>query len=320
MQNWKARAVAMVAGVACLAGMALPAGAAPAAPRFVYSPYQFLPLAGLARAGGPDALTLAFATGECGDEKWGERTGDAIAASHVPAFVKAGSDYIISTGGGGAKFTCATDAGMERFIARYESPRLLGIDFDIEDGQSLEQVDALVQRIAAAQKAHPRLRMSFTVATHAADDGSLRSLNALGETILAAVRRHGVRDAVFNLMVMDYGDAAPNVCVAVDGRCDMARSALQAARNVHAKYALPYAQIELTPMIGINDVASNVFSVGDARALAQGVKTLKLAGLHFWSLDRDTPCATPTAAASPTCSAVDAPAGAFTQAMRAVLP
>lgn len=302
-----------------LACAALLAAGAQAAPRFVYSPYQFLPLAGLARVGGPDALTLAFATGECGDEKWGERTGDTIAASHVAAFVKAGSDYIVSTGGGGATFTCASDAGMERFIARYASARLVGIDFDIENGQTPEQVDSLVQRIATAQKKHPRLRLSFTVATHAADDGSLRSLNALGEAILAAVTKHGVRDAVFNLMVMDYGDAAPNVCVVVAGRCDMGRSALQAARNVHEKYALPYAQIELTPMIGMNDVVSNVFSIDDAHALAAGVKTLKLAGLHFWSLDRDTPCSTPAAAASGVCSGVEAPAGAFTDALRQAL-
>lgn len=304
------------AGLALTMLTALAASAVQAAPRFVYSPYQFLPLAGLARAGGPDALTLAFATGECGDEKWGARSGAEIAAAHVVAFVKAGSDYLISTGGGGAKFTCGSDASMERFIARYASARLVGIDFDIEDGQSPEQVDSLVQRIANAQKRHPQLRFSFTVATHAADDGSLRSLNALGEAILAAIKKHGLRDAVFNLMVMDYGDAAANVCVVVDGRCDMGRSALQAAQNVHTKYALPYAQIELTPMIGMNDVVSNVFSVDDARVLAAGVKALKLAGLHFWSLDRDTPCSTPTAAASGVCSGVDAPAAAFADALR----
>ena len=36
-------------------------------------------------------------------------------------------------------------------------------------------------------------------------------------------------------------------------------SALQAARNLHQKLGVPLAQIELTPMIGINDVVDNIF-------------------------------------------------------------
>lgn len=285
---------------------------AQAAPAFVAGPYQLLALSGAAAQPTPHGtLTWAFATGECGDEVWHDQDGRQVAARNVAAFVKAGRPYIVSTGGAEHKFTCAGAAGMERFIARYDSPQLVGIDFDIEDGQSPAQVDALMAAIRDAQRRRPQLRYSFTVATHAAADGSLASLNPLGESILAAVRRHGVRDAVFNLMVMDYGPAAPKVCVVVDGACAMGRSALQAAHNVHAKYGIPYERIALTAMIGMNDVVSNVFSVDDARVMVEGARTLKLAGVHYWSLGRDKPCAARMTAASDACSGIDAAAGAF---------
>jgi chitinase len=311
-----------------------------AAPDFVYGPYKHTAMwkddshamtaapEGVTtryivdgkRAFGPGALTWAFATGECGDEKWDEVGGDDIAAANVAAFGQAGVDYIISTGGARGVFTCASDAGMERFIARYDSKHLVGIDFDIEAGQTRAQIDSLVRRARNAQRKHPKLRFSFTVATHAASDGSLRSLNATGETILKSVRRNGLRDAVFNLMVMDYGPGESKWCVVRDGVCDMGKSAIQAARNVNAKYKIPFSQIALTPMIGVNDVVSNVFTLDDARVVAEAVKSMKLAGLHFWSLDRDTPCGAPTTGASPTCSTLDIKSGEYARALSGALP
>ena len=292
---------------------ALPARAAPA---FVAGPYQLLALTdGTAQRIPHGTLSWAFATGECGEEVWHAQSGQQVAVRNVADFVKAGRPYIISTGGAEHKFTCATAAGMERFIQRYDSKQLVGIDFDIEDKQSPEQVDALMAAIRDAQRRRPQLRYSFTLATHAAADGSQASLNPLGESILAAVRRHGVQDAVFNLMVMDYGPAAPKVCVVKEGVCDMGQSALQAARNVHAKYGIAYERIALTAMIGMNDVVSNVFSLDDARVMVEGARMLKLAGVHYWSLGRDKPCGKPgdkpMTAASDACSGVDSQAGAF---------
>lgn len=319
------------------AALLLAAGVAAAAPSVVYSPYKHLAIwhdpdtqvitaapdgvrtpyiaDGRSRFG-TGALTWAFASGECGEEVWGAASGAQVAAANVAAFDRAGVGYLISTGGQGNVFTCGSDEGMEGFIARYDSPHLLGIDFDIEAGQSPAQVDALVRRAVAAQARRPGLRFSFTVATHAASDGSDRSLNAMGETVLEAVRQHGLRGYTFNLMVMDYGPASRKVCVVRAGRCDMGRSALQAARNVHRKYGIALEQIELTAMLGMNDVVENVFTVADMRLLAAEVPRLKLAGLHYWSLDRDTPCPAPLTGADATCSGMPGvAAGAYLRAM-----
>ena len=304
-------------GAVMVAGVAGAVNAAAQAPAFIYSPYKHLAHNSPFIVDGkpvvsPGALTWAFATGECGQEKWGKDSAQKVAATHVASFAKAGVDYIVSTGGQGGVFTCATDAGMERFIGRYESKHLIGIDFDIEAGQTPAQVESLVQRIKAAQAKRPHLRYSFTVATHAASDGSNQSLSRQGEAILAAVRRNGLSDFTFNLMVMDYGPGTKANCVpGPKGDCDMGRSAIQAARNVHAKYQLPYAQIELTAMIGVNDVVSNVFTLDDARIVNAAVKQMKLAGLHYWSLDRDQPCKRPVKGASPVCSTLPVKALAY---------
>ena len=249
-------------------------------------------------------LIWAFATGECGEERWGAVDTDHFARANVAAFVRAKRPYVVSTGGEAGSFTCGTDAGFAQFLARYDSPFLKGLDFDIERQQTAAQIDDLVQRAAALQGQRPELRISFTVATHVAATGSQQSLNPLGETVLRSLRRHGFEHAILNLMVMNYGPAQPAHCVLRDARCDMGASALQAARNVSGKYGVPMNRIALTPMLGENDVADNVFTLADAQRLAQEVRAAGLAGLHYWSLDRDQPCAADEPRVSPRCHAL----------------
>jgi hypothetical protein len=316
--NKQMAALSLVCLAAC--GAAGAADKAPVAPGFVYSPYKLLDLHREGGATSSGALTLAFATGECGAEVWGQQSAQEVAAGHAARLAAAGVDYIISTGGQGGVFTCGSDAGMERFLARYASPRLLGIDFDIEAGQTAEQIDSLVQRAATAQRKRPGLRVSFTVATHAASDGSKKSLNAMGESILAAVRRSALKNYTFNLMVMDYGPPDAASCVVREGVCDMGRSAIQAVRNVNEKHGIPLRQLEVTAMIGLNDMPANDFTVVDARVLAGAVRSMRLAGLHFWSQDRDTPCPGAISGASGICNGLPGvPAGAYSRAFQRAL-
>jgi len=219
-------------------------------------------------------------------------------------------DFIVSTGGEAGRFWCATTEGMERFLAHIASPHLLGVDFDIEGTPDPADIDSLVRQVAAAAQRHPQLRWSFTLATLAAADGSSASINASGRQVLAAVRASGLQGALINLMVMDYGPPTAASCVVSAGVCDMGRSAQQAVENLHTRFAVPYAQIEVTPMIGVNDSPGNVFTIGDAEMLGAFVRTRGLAGLHYWSMDRDSPCSAVAARAD--CSGLpDVPPGAF---------
>ncbi|HET9172225.1 MAG TPA: carbohydrate-binding protein [Actinospica sp.] len=248
------------------------------------------------------ALTLAFATGSCGSETWGGVSGAGFAAENVPQLQSAGLDYVVSTGGAAGTFTCGSTSGMESFIARYAGPHLVGIDFDIEGGQSQSDIQSLVAAAAGAQAQYPNLQFSFTLATLAASDGSYGGVNSLGDEVVRAVLGSGLSKYVINLMTMDYGSASSSVCVVSGGSCEMAQSAIQAVKNLEHTYGVPAGKIAVTPMIGMNDATSEIFTAGDVDTLSSYATGNGLAGLHFWSLDRDTPCSDDYA--SPTCNSI----------------
>jgi hypothetical protein len=248
------------------------------------------------------AITLAFATGTCGSETWGGVSGADWAAENVPQLQAAGLDYVVSTGGEDGTFTCDSTAGMESFIATYASPHLVGIDFDIEGGQTESEIEGLVDAAAGAQSEYPNLQFSFTLATLGASDGSYGGVNSLGNEVVEAVLGSGLNNYVINLMTMDYGSASSSVCVVVSGSCEMAQSAIQAVENLEHTYGIPASKIAVTPMIGMNDTSSETFTIADVDTLTAYAVGNGLAGLHFWSLDRDTPCA--DTYASPTCNSI----------------
>ena len=109
-------------------------------------------------------LTWAFATGECGSEGWAGLTPTQV-ASNVQAFVSAGKKYIISTGGQAGVFTCGSDAGFNTFVQKYISANMIGVDFDIEGGQSADVINNLVARVKVAKGKYP----NFAFQLHAAD-------------------------------------------------------------------------------------------------------------------------------------------------------
>jgi hypothetical protein len=263
------------------------------------------PLAADMAAHDASAVTLAFATGECGSEGWGGVPGAAMATANVSRLVAADVDYMLATGGAAGSFSCGSDAGFATFLDRWVSPNLIGVDFDIEVGQSQAQIVALAQRAAAAHASYPGLRFSFTIATLAGTEPG-ESLNATGvQTVEALEDVFGTLPAyvTVNLMTMDYGGGSPFICVVGgDGRCDMGLSAAQAARNLHTNHGIPFANIELTPMIGGNDVQANVFNLGDVDEMSDFIVANGLAGAHHWSYDRDVDC--PAGSASPVCNSL----------------
>jgi hypothetical protein len=250
------------------------------------------------------AITLAFATGACGSENWGGVPAAGFASENIPQLQAAGLNYVVSTGGEAGTFTCASTAGMEAFIARYSSAHLVGIDFDIEGGQSQADIQNLVASSVGAQAQYPNLQFSFTIATLAASDGSFGGVNSLGNEVVQAVRGSSLKNYVVNLMTMDYGSASSSVCVVVSGACEMGQSAIQAVKNLEHTYGVPASKIAVTPMIGLNDNTSETFTAADVDTLTAYATANGLAGLHIWSLDRDTPCASATGFASPTCNSV----------------
>jgi hypothetical protein len=270
------------------------------------------------KARGSSTVTLAFATGACGSEDWSGASGADVAAANVPKLVSEGAKYIVSTGGAGATFTCSSDSGMSTFINRWNSANLLGIDFDIEEGQSQSVINALVQRVKTAHANYPSLRFSFTIATEAVNNGGsvavanlgtgkganddYNGLNNTGNTVMAAIKSvlgwdgtaaHWPSYVKIDLMTMDFGDPPQkSFCVVSGGKCQMGQSTLQAAYNQVSVWKMPFSGVEVTPMIGGNDNTDEKFQLTDVDTVASFALSKGLGGVHYWAWDRDAPCAT----------------------------
>ena len=246
-------------------------------------------------------LTWAFATGECGSETWAGIT-PAEVAGNIQSFINAGKKYIVSTGGQAGVFTCGSDANFTKFVQTYLSTNMIGVDFDIEGGQSQDVINNLVARVKVAQAAYPNLRFSFTLQTLGGNVSP--GLNELGGWVMSAIQANGISKYIINLMTMDYGSTGPGNCAVVNGSCEMGQSAINAVGLLHSAYGVPYSQIEITPDIGANDSAGEVFTLADVQTISSYALQNGLAGIHFWSFDRDTNC--PGNAGSSTCNGYSA--------------
>ena len=258
---------------------------------------------------GNDVLTWAFAAGACGSETWSGVPAQTFVGANIPAFTAAGKKYIVSTGGPGQSFTCASDSDFSTFIATYNSSALLGFDFDLENNQSQADIAALVQRVQKAQQSYPQLRFSFTVT--ATGGNAATALSQQGQWLVQAIQTAGLANTLLNIKAADYGSApTATVCTLnTGGACDMAQSAIQAATNVHTQTGLPYSQLELTVMEGVNDDAGEVFGIHDVAPVAAFAKSAGLAGVHLWSFDSDVDCVPGSAGVGKTCNGTQQPLG-----------
>lgn len=308
--------LALLASLSSASAFATASSVSPSSPDFLFSPYKDLGISmnwnnyiistdvthttntPIVNILAPDStLNWAFATGECGSENWAGVPADDFAKANVPSFTQAKMNYILAVGGAAGAFTCQNATGMKKFLDRYQSDYLAGLDFDIEGWRlSHDQIVSLVQSIAELKNTpdgpYAHLRISFTLATLAADDGSNANLNAEGESVIAAADAAGLKDYYVNLMTMDYGSASNNVCVLNEqGLCNMGASAIQAAKNFKLTHPnIPENRIEITPLIGINDIPDEIFTLEDAAAVSAYAHEHHLGGLHYWSFDRDSSC------------------------------
>ena len=290
------------------------------APYVDTSLYPAFDLLASAEATGVKNYTLAFVTdgGGC-TPKWGGVTdlgGDAV-ANQIGALRDAGGDVRVSFGGASGSELGTTCTSADALAAAYaevvDTYGLTKVDFDVEGG-ALPDTAANTRRaqaIAALQKDHPDLDVSFTLPVMP------EGLTQEGVDLLADAEENGVDIGTVNIMAMDYGPAYSD---------DMGTYAEQAATATQAQIkgvlglsdADAWKTVAVTPMIGVNDVASEVFQVEDATQLVEFAKSKGLGGLSMWSATRDKACpGGPKPSADATCSSVDQEDDAFAKAFAA---
>ncbi|MEU5806517.1 cellulose binding domain-containing protein [Streptomyces sp. NPDC047718] len=296
------------------------AKAAPFAPYVDTSLYPAFDLVGTADQTGVKEFNLAFVTsgGGC-NPLWGGVTalGSDHVASQIQALRSKGGDVRVSFGGAAGSelaLACSSAADLAAAYGKViDAYGLTKADFDIE-GAALPDTAANTRRaqaIALLQKKHPGLNVSFTLPVMP------EGLTQPGVDLIANAKRNGVGIAAVNVMAMDYGPAYSG---------DMGGYAIQAATATQAQIkgvlglsdAEAWKTVAVTPMIGVNDVASEVFTVEDATQLADFARSKGLGWLSMWSGARDKQC--PGGAknqADATCSSIVQAPLAFTKAFAA---
>ncbi|MFJ8794076.1 cellulose binding domain-containing protein [Streptomyces sp. NPDC102462] len=298
-------------------GAAAGAGFAPYVDTSLYPAFD---LSASAAATGVKDYNLAFVTdgGGC-TPKWGgvtDLSGDGVAAQ-IGALRAEGGDVRVSFGGASGSELATTCSSADALAAAYgkvvDAYGLTKVDFDVEGG-ALPDTAANTRRaqaIARLQARHPGLDVSFTLPVMP------EGLTQDGVNLLADARSNGVRIGTVNIMAMDYGPAYSG---------DMGDYAEQAATATQAQIksvlglsdGAAWQAVAVTPMIGVNDVSSEVFTVDDAAQLVDFARSKGLGGLSMWSATRDKQCAggsKPTADA--TCSSIVQDPFAFSKAFAA---
>ncbi|MDH6518859.1 hypothetical protein M2163_004155 [Streptomyces sp. SAI-135] len=290
------------------------------APYVDTSLYPAFDLLAAADATGVKNYNLAFVTdgGGC-TPKWGgvsDLANDAVAAQ-IGALRAKGGDVRVSFGGASGSELATTCSSADALAAAYgkvvDAYGLTKVDFDVEGG-ALPNTAANTRRaqaIAKIQQNHPGLDVSFTLPVMP------EGLTQDGVNLLANAKSNGVGIDTVNIMAMDYGASYSG---------DMGTYAEQAATATQAQVksvlglsdSAAWKAVGVTPMIGVNDVASEIFKVEDATQLVAFAKAKGLGPLSMWSATRDKQCpggAQPSADA--TCSSVVQGAFAFSKAFAA---
>ncbi|KAI7836597.1 hypothetical protein COHA_009555 [Chlorella ohadii] len=179
-----------------------------------------------------------------------------------------GGDVIVSFGGAAGQELAQVVTDENALLAHYQAVidlyKLRWVDFDVE-GQAVAQPASYDRRnrvLARLQAANPGLIVSFTLPVLPT------GLTADGVRLLESCAKYRVRVDVVNIMTMDYGDSA---APAPDGRMgDYAIQAAEATYRQALAAGLNATKIGNTPMIGRNDVETEVFYQADAHKVGRG--------------------------------------------------
>nr|WP_244099282.1 chitinase [Burkholderia ambifaria] len=244
-------------------------------------------------------------------------------AGSLSAYRAKGGEVAISFGGANGvplMQACETVASLQdayqKVIDVYSLTR---IDFDIEGaaqtdagavGRNFQAIAALQSAMRARGKAlHVTLTLPV-MPTGLTDDGLA--------VLESAITNRVAFDAV-NIMAMDYGSAS----------IDMGQAALQAATAVYSQLDAAFKRagqpktdaqlwqlIGVTPMIGMNDVQGETFTLENAQTLLGNARANGFQLVSNWSVGRDQACPGNGAYTAPDCSGIVQAPFAFAKMFR----
>jgi hypothetical protein len=280
-------------------------------PAHVFAPYVDMTLyptynlTAAMQTAGIKYFTLAFITAGPNDEPaWGgyseyDVNGGAFDLSIRAQIIQvrsAGGDVSVSFGGEAGSELAQVVTNVNTLTADYQQVitayGLTHIDFDIEGAAVANNasIDRRSQAIAALEQAATAagktLDVSFTLPVLPS------GLTATGLYVLQSALKYGAKISLVNVMAMDYGDsAAPNPAGQMGTYAiDAAKSTftqLQGLYGTTLSTSQLWQMVGVTTLIGVNDVADEVFEPADASQLLAFAESVGMGEISMWSLARD---------------------------------
>jgi hypothetical protein len=262
-------------------------------------------------AGSPTTYNLAFviADGSSCTPSWnGEYAlADTAVKERIAGLEQDGGTVRVSFGGAsGTELAAAYGAVLDAAGATRA-------DFDIEGDTLADSVATSMRSLAIAvlQKQRPELKVTFTLPVMPS------GLDADSLALLKSANRYDVQVSTVNIMTMNYGESYGG---------DMGDYAITAAGAAHTQLAEVFGTsadaawrgMALTPMIGVNDVDGETFTLSDAAQVRKFAEEREIAWVSMWSTFRDQECEDGNATADDAatdCSGVAQSAGAFAKAL-----
>nr|QIY67907.1 hypothetical protein HEP85_43405 [Streptomyces sp. RPA4-2] len=245
---------------------------------------------------------------------------DAGWTSAINSLRGAGGDVIASFGGASGTEEAQACTTVTSLKAQYkkviDTLNLTRVDFDIEGGAIADTAandrrnKALAQLQQEYAAAGRKLDVQYTL------PAMPNGLDGNGTKLLSNAKSNGLNVNLVNIMTMDY----------YDGTRDMGKAATDAATALRGQLgaiwpeksdAQLWAMEGNTPMIGVNDDVSEIFTTGNATTLTNFAKSKGIQELAFWALGRDKACAT-NGQLSDTCSGTPQSAWQFSSTFNSV--
>ncbi len=279
----------------------------------------------MSAATGVKAFTAAFIVQEASkacSPAWGGYSEYLVGGSGdfkdtLTAFQNNGGRVIASFGGAaGSELAenCTSDADLQaayqKVVNRYSLNR---IDFDIEgsaiansaSNQRRAKAVAGLQAAEAAKGNNLEVSLTVPVMPDGMDYNGLRTVKEFAAA--------GVNISQVNLMTMDYGnsytDMGTHAITAAQGTAAQLKTIPQYASLTNAQLL---NKIGVTPMIGQNDVASEVFTISDTAKVAKFALDNGVGFVGWWEMTRDKPC-TSSSTALYLCTKTSNPQWAFSK-------
>ncbi|WP_333483423.1 carbohydrate-binding protein [Arthrobacter sp. CAN_A1] len=244
----------------------------------------------------------------------------------IARLIQSGGEVAVSFGGllNDELATSCTDVNdlKDAYASVVDRYNLTTIDLDVEGENLLDTAGGERRAAALALLQEERLAADEPLNIWLTLPVAPSGLTEPGTTAVTQMLEGGVDLAGVNIMTMDFGGSRPQTMSMLDASIAAAEATHAQLSTLYSRADMPlgpqalWTKLGLTPMIGQNDVVSEVFSLDHAAGLNAFAVEKGIGRMSMWSLNRDATCSDNYAdvtVVSVGCSGIDQDGQSFAQ-------